>query len=122
VAKPTEVTVPVPAGKSAATKERNVGVAATPDVGPANTRFADWVFKVKDSAGVVVGVATDVVNSGERLPEEKEDTVPEPPPPETVDQYVTPLTPFVVSTCPAVPGLGGRINDQFCSAPEYIVV
>jgi hypothetical protein len=54
------------------------------------------VFKEKESAGVVVGVATDVVNSGERLPEEKEVTEP-PPPPETVDQYETPV-PFVVNT------------------------
>lgn len=32
----------------------------------------------KESAGVVVGFATDVVNSGERLPLEKLDTVPPP--------------------------------------------
>ena len=93
---PLEPPGPYPAGRSAATRARNVGVAATPDVGPANTRFADWVFKEKESAGVVVGVATDVVNSGERLPEEKEVTEP-PPPPETVDQYETPV-PFVVNT------------------------
>ena len=98
-------------GKSAATRARNVGVAAPPDTGPANTVLGLCVFNEKDSAGVVVGVATEVVNSGERLPEEKEVTEP-PPPPETVDQYVTPV-PFVVNTWPEVPGLGGRIRFQF---------
>jgi hypothetical protein len=80
---------------SAATRVRNVGVAAPPDTGPANTVFAFCVFNEKDSAGVVVGVATEVVKSSERLPEEKEVT--EPPLLATVDQYVTPV-PFVVNT------------------------
>ena len=101
---------------SVETNARNVGVAAPPDVGPANTVLAFCVLSANESAGVVVGVATEVVNSGERLPEEKEVTEPLPPP-ETVDQYVTPV-PFVVNTWPEVPGLGGRIRDQFCSAPE----
>ena len=73
-------------GKSADTKERNVGVAAPPDAGPANTVFAFCVFNEKDSAGVVVGVATEVVKRGERLPEEKEVTEPPPPPPDGVSQ------------------------------------
>jgi hypothetical protein len=87
--------VTVPEGMSAETSARNVGVAAPPDTGPANTRLAVWVLSAKESAGVVVGVATEVVKSGERLPEEKEVT--EPPLLATVDQYVTPV-PFVVST------------------------
>ena len=95
---------------SAATSARNVGPAAPPDVGPANTRLAFCVLNANVKAGVVVGVATDVVNSGERLPEEKEVT--EPPLLATVDQYVTPV-PFVVNTWPEVPGLGGRIRFQF---------
>ena len=61
---------------SAATNARNVGAAALPVVGPANTRFAVCVFRLKDSAGVVVVVASLVVNSGERSPAEKSVTVP----------------------------------------------
>lgn len=34
------------------------------------------MLKLKDSAGVVVAVATEVVNNGDRLPEENEVTVP----------------------------------------------
>jgi hypothetical protein len=37
--------------------------------------------RMKLSAGVVVAVATDVVNSGERVPAENVVTVPLPPPP-----------------------------------------
>ena len=44
-----------------------------------------------------------------------------PPPLETVDQYVTPV-PFVVSTWPDAPGLGGRMRFQFWVAPEKIEV
>jgi hypothetical protein len=72
----TLVTVPVPAGKSAATNARNVGVAAIPDVGPENTVLAVCVLKEKDNAGVVVGVATEVVNKGLKLPALKLETVP----------------------------------------------
>jgi hypothetical protein len=72
----TLVTVPVPAGKSAATRARNVGAAGPPEVGPANTVFAVCVFNANVKAGVVVGVATDVVNNGLRFPEEKDVTVP----------------------------------------------
>ena len=60
------------------TRDRNVGPAAPPEVGPANTRFAFCVLKEKDSAGVVVAVATEVVNNGLRLPELKLVTVPVP--------------------------------------------
>lgn len=44
------VTVPVPAGRSAATNDLNVGVAAAPVVGPAHTVFA--VSVAKDTAKV----------------------------------------------------------------------
>lgn len=42
----TEVTVPTPAGRSAVTRDRNVGVAAPPLVGPAHIRFAVSVASV----------------------------------------------------------------------------
>lgn len=42
----TLVTVPIPAGKSAVVKALKVGSAALPVVGPANTKFADCVFRV----------------------------------------------------------------------------
>jgi hypothetical protein len=61
---------------SAATNERNVGAAALPEDGPANILFAVCVLSEKDNAGVVVAVATLVVKSGERFPEENEVTVP----------------------------------------------
>ena len=64
------------AGKSATTKDRKVGAKAPPDAGPANTVFAVCVFNANVKAGVVVGVATDVVNNGLRFPEEKDVTVP----------------------------------------------
>jgi hypothetical protein len=67
------------AGKSATTKDRKVGANAPPDAGPANTVFAVCVFNANVKAGVVVGVATDVVNNGLRFPEEKDVTVPVPP-------------------------------------------
>ena len=83
------------AGKSATTSARNVGVATPPDVGPANTVFAVCVESVKERAGVVVAVATDVVNNGERLPLEKLVTVPEPtPPPDAVRVFPVSVSPL----------------------------
>jgi hypothetical protein len=93
-------------GKSAETIALNVGVAATPDAGPANTVFAFCVFNEKDSTGVVVGVATDVVNSGERLPEEKEVTN------AVGDSHAVNPEPIFVRTCPAVPAVSGNTRDQ----------
>src|SRR3989442_14131528 len=66
-------------GMSAATSERNAG-AAVLDVGPANTVLAPCVFKLNANAGVLVGLATLVVNRGDRLPELKFVTVPFPVP------------------------------------------
>ena len=56
--------------------------AAAPDVGFPNTVYAPAFDSVKLNAGVVVAVATEVVNSGDKLPDEKLVTVPPPPPPE----------------------------------------
>jgi hypothetical protein len=61
--KDTEVTVPVPAGKSAATNARNVGVAAPPDTGPANTVFAVWVSKLNANVPAVVIGEPETENS-----------------------------------------------------------
>jgi hypothetical protein len=74
--KDTLVTVPVPAGKSAVTRARNVGAAATPVVGPAKTVFAVCVFSANVKAGVVVAVATDDVTILLMLPALNEVTVP----------------------------------------------
>jgi hypothetical protein len=51
---PTLVTVPVPPGKSAATRARNVGADAPPEDGPARTRFAFCVASVTASVPLVV--------------------------------------------------------------------
>jgi hypothetical protein len=72
------VTVPVPAGKSAATNARNVGAAAVPVVGPAHIVLAVCVVNAKEIAGVVVGVATDTVAIASILPELTLVTVPVP--------------------------------------------
>jgi hypothetical protein len=52
--------------------------------------FALCVSNVNDNAGVVVGVATEVVKSGLRLPELKLVTVPDPPPPDAVAETLEP--------------------------------
>jgi hypothetical protein len=73
------VTVPVPygnAGMSAATRARNVGVAATPEAGPAHTRLADCVESEKEIAGVVVFVPTVTVAMESMFPEVTAVTVP----------------------------------------------
>jgi hypothetical protein len=57
----TLVTVPVPGGKSAVTNERNDGCAALPVDGPANTLFADWVFKLNVNVPVVVTGDPEIV-------------------------------------------------------------
>lgn len=50
----TDVTVPVPTGKSAVTSALKVGVTAAPVVGPANIVLADWVAKLKAKVPEVV--------------------------------------------------------------------
>jgi hypothetical protein len=74
--KATEVTVPVPAGKSAATSALNVGAAAAPVVGPAQNELAACVVSVKVNAGVVVGLVTEVVATASKFPALKLVTVP----------------------------------------------
>jgi hypothetical protein len=69
----------------------NEGCPAPPEAGPANTEFCAAFDCVKVRAGVLVGVATEVVNSGESAPAENVVTVPVPVP-EQVMVYVTPAT------------------------------
>ena len=66
-------------GMSAAINPRNVG-APMPDTGPANMVCAACVFMVNNKAGVLPGLTTVVVKSGDRLPELKLVTVPLPVP------------------------------------------
>ena len=67
----------------------NVGVVEPPVKFP-KTLFAAAFDKENDSAGVVVDVATEVVNSGESVPAENDVTVPLPPPPEKLHGTATP--------------------------------
>lgn len=67
-------------GMSAFTIARKVGAEAAPVVGPAKNTLADCVLSENERAGVVDAVATLVVNSGERFPDENVVTVPLPPP------------------------------------------
>lgn len=57
-----------------------LGAAVDPVKFP-NAVFAATLESVNVKAGVVVAVATDVVNNGDRFPEENDVTVPAPPPP-----------------------------------------
>src|ERR1039458_7891747 len=63
---------------SEATSARNVGAAATPIAGPANTSPEFCTDSAKDNAGVEAGFATDVVKSGLRFPALKLVTLPTP--------------------------------------------
>ena len=62
-------------GMSAATKALNPGAPGAP-LGPASTVLAAALDSAKLNAGVVVGLVTEVVNSGDRLPALKLVTVP----------------------------------------------
>ena len=86
------------AGMSAATKARNVGVAAAPVVGPAHTRFAACVARVTANVPVLVTgePPTEKIAGIVRATEE---TVP-PPPPDTVAGVH--VVPFHCRTCPDV--------------------
>jgi hypothetical protein len=57
------------------------GAAAPPLAGPAKTEFCAALDRVKVNAGVLVAVATEVVNRGLSVPALKLVTVPPPPPP-----------------------------------------
>ena len=67
----------VPVGKSPSTMARYVG-EPLPLVGPARKKFCAALDITKLSAGVVVDVATEVVNNGDKAPAENVVTVPEP--------------------------------------------
>src|SRR5882762_2008762 len=59
----TDVTVPMPAGRSAVTSERNVGTTAPPEVGPAKTRFGFCTAFVTASVPAMVIGDPPTVNS-----------------------------------------------------------
>jgi hypothetical protein len=78
-------------GMSAATSARYVGAPDPPLAGPASTSFCPALERENVSAGVVVGLATDVVNNGLRFPALKLETVPLPPPAD-VKEMLLPAT------------------------------
>jgi hypothetical protein len=92
-----DVTVPVPAGMSAVTRARKVGVVAAPEVGPASTLFADCVFNVRVTAPV------DALFEYSKLSPVREFTT---------EAHVMDVEPpaWEVNTCPAVPGPVGRLK------------
>jgi hypothetical protein len=65
-------------GTSAATMALKLGTPDEP-FGAAKKLLAAALDRVNDSAGVEVGVPTVVVNRGDKLPAEKDVTVPPPP-------------------------------------------
>ena len=73
-----EVTVPVPTGRSVNAMLLKEGAPAAPLTGPKNAVALAWLFKVKERAGAVAGLATDVANKGDRFPELKVPTFPDP--------------------------------------------
>ena len=92
-------------GRSAPTSDRNVGVAAAPVVGPAQTRLADWVASVPVRVPVLVTGLPDTArillgNANATLV-----TVPAP----TLDHDVLP-DPSVIRPKPRLPFVGGRLN------------
>jgi hypothetical protein len=62
------------------------GAPDPPVAGPANTLFCAAFEREKESAGVEVLVATEVVNRGERLPDEKDVTDPPPATPSSFQE------------------------------------
>ena len=67
-------------GKSAATMLLNVGAAALPLVGPANTLLAFWVFQEPVKVPLVVTGLPEIVNSLVGKDNSTDVTVPLPPP------------------------------------------
>lgn len=89
--------------------------------------FAPALLSENESAGVVVGLATDVVNSGERLPLEKLDTVP--PPDKPSHDFTAPkfeiktvsfcssfnfAPPQIVGCALAMPAIKSRAKSSVC--------
>ena len=99
----TLVTVPVPAGRSAAVNPRNVGAAAEPDVGPAKNKFADCVASeaVRVPAEVTGEFATVKI---EGMLKPTLVTLPV----AALIQLKLPV-PSVESTCPIEPEVAGRV-------------
>ena len=64
-----------------------LGAPDPPVAGPAKTEFCAALLSEKVRAGVVVAVATELVNNGERFPAEKLVTLPPP----AVEANVPPL-------------------------------
>jgi hypothetical protein len=99
----TLVTVPVPAGKSAAVSARNVGAAAAPVVGPANTSAADCV--ARDAVRVPAEVTGEFVTVKiEGIDSPTLVTLPV----AALTQLKLPV-PSVESTWPVVPEVAGRV-------------
>jgi hypothetical protein len=65
-------------GSIAVVSEQYAGAVSEP-VQLANTVLAAALESENDKAGVLVGVATEVVKSGDKFPELKVVTVPDPP-------------------------------------------
>lgn len=115
-----EPDAPDPPLKSVAAIARNVGVAGEPVKGPAKNVAAVCVFNVNVRAGVDVAVATDVVNTGLRLPAENEDTRVTHATPVTVDDKTWPDVPTEAEPSASVPVIAalGIVNSD---DPEFHV-
>ena len=86
-------------GRSAPTRDRNVGCAAAPVVGPAQTRLAAWVAKAAVSVPeTVTGLPETVMIEGSESPTEV--TEPEP----VLPQEGLAAAPPDTRICPFVPG------------------
>lgn len=101
-----------------------LGMAALPELFPSMVLAGAWE-KVKESAGVVLAVATLVVKSGERLPEEKLVTVPDPPPPpvpQAPPMIELPLIcrqlPVAIPTFESVTPVGPKCSELTEKLPE----
>ena len=92
-------------GRSAPTKDRNVGVAAAPVVGPAHTRLADCVASVPVRVPVLMTGLPDTVN----MPGRASPTLVTVPVPEMLVHVVLP-DPSVLRTWLFVPLVIGRLN------------
>lgn len=91
-------------GRSAPTNERNVGVAATPVVGPAQIRLADWVFRVPVNVPVLVtGLFVTV-----KIPGRERPTLETVPPPAAAHDVLP--DPSVIRTLFRAPLPTGRLK------------
>ena len=82
-----------------------------------NIVYAPAALRLNERAGVVVDEETDVLKSGERLPDENEVTVPDPPPVDDAVTRVTPPVPSEARTIPVFEELSSGITTtqlEFC--------